>query len=286
LAYAYPEDAQLFLDKAEEAAQSRVLAGAHFPSDVAAGLALGRAVAQQMIARADQDGSSATWDGVMPTEPGHWTGENPVDPNAAHWLPWVLASPDEFRPRPPPAYDSAELAAELQETVSFTRTWQTNQKALYWQTFDGIYATWYDFATLRLFEAGLDANPPRAARIYALLGIAHNDALIACWDAKYTYWAIRPHQLDPTFVPLFPVPNHPSYPSAHSCLSGAMAEVLAYEFPAAAEAIHARAVEAGESRIWGGLHFRSDITAGLAIGEALGQKVIEHAQQDGSMASQ
>lgn len=138
---------------------------------------------------------------------------------------------------------------------------------------------------MRIFEQGLDANPPQAARIDALLGVAHYDALIACWDAKYTYWAIRPHQLDSTFAPLFPVPNHPSYPSAHSCLSGAMAEVLSYAFPATAEAIHARAVEAGESRIWGGLHFRSDITSGLAIGEAVGKKVVEHAQQDGAVAS-
>jgi membrane-associated phospholipid phosphatase len=278
LGYIYPDDAQLFLDKAAAAAQSRVLAGAHFPSDVAAGLALGTAVAEQVIARAQQDGSDAAWDGVIPTGPGHWTGDNPVEPTLGQWQTWVLASGDEVRPDPPPAYDSPELAAELQEVKSYTRTWQSNQKVLYWHTFEGVFESWYNFASLRMFEQGLEDNPVRAARTYALMSVAHYDAAVACWDAKYTYWAIRPYQLDPEVAVFFPTP-HPSYPSGHSCVTSAIGEVLANQFPAYAEIIHARVKEAGESRIWGGIHFRSDIIAGQAIGLAVAQKVIEHDHQ-------
>jgi membrane-associated phospholipid phosphatase len=283
LAYLYPDMAQEFLDKAQAAADSRVMAGAHYPSDVEAGLELGRSVAEQVIARAELDNEIAEWDGVIPTGSGYWTGEKPVEPTAGQWKTWVLASGDELRPEPPLAYDSPELAAELQEVTTFTRTWQTNQTAAYWQMPNGAFQSWYDFAALRMFEQGLDANAPEAARIYALMSAAHYDAIVACWDAKYAYWYFRPSQMDATVTSLFPTPNYPSYPSGHACASTAMSEVLAHEFPAYADAIRARATEALESRIWAGIHFRHELAAGKAMGMAVAQKVLEH---DQSMAGE
>jgi membrane-associated phospholipid phosphatase len=284
LSYLYPDDAQTFQAQAQEAADSRVLAGVQYPSDVEAGLTLGREVAERVIERAEADGSAVQWDGVMPTAVGHWTGEKPVEPLGGTWQPWVLASGDELRPPPPPAYDSAEKLAELQEIQTFTRTWQTNQKALYNQTFEGIFTGWYDTGSLRIFEYHLDANPPQAARVYALMSVAHYDAQIACWDAKYAYWAPRPFHLDPELVTLFPSPNHPSYPAAHGCASGAITAMLAYLFPQEAEAISARADEAAMTRLWAGIHFRSDIEAGLALGRAVAARVIEWAEQDIALA--
>ena len=158
--------------------------------------------------------------------------------------------------------DSPELAAELQEVVTYTRTWQTNQKAAYWQMPEGAFESWYNFAALRMFEQGLDANPVRAARTYALMSVAHYDAIVACWDGKYAYWYFRPFQMDATLTTVFPTPNYPSYPSGHACASTAMSEVLADEFPAYAEAIRARAHEALESRIWAGIHLRFEMWAG------------------------
>jgi membrane-associated phospholipid phosphatase len=286
LGYLYPDDAQHFQAKAEEAAYSRLLAGVQYPSDVEAGLELGRQVALRVIERAKADGADAVWDGVMPAEPGHWTGENPVEPLGGTWQPWVLVSGDQLRPAAPPAYDSAEKGVELQEIQTFTRTWQTNQKALYNQTFEGIFSGWYDNGHLRIFEYHLDANPPQAARIYALMSVAHYDAQIACWDAKYVYWAPRPFHLDPALVTLFPSPNHPSYPAAHGCASGAITAMLAYLFPAEAETINARADEAAMTRLWAGIHFRSDIETGLALGRAVADLVIEWAEQDGAQAMQ
>jgi membrane-associated phospholipid phosphatase len=231
LGYLYPDDAAGFAAKAEEAAQSRVLAGVNYPSDVQAGLELGGDVAQLVIDRAKADGSDAAWDGTLPAEAGHWTGEKPIEPLAGTWKTWVLTSADELRPPAPYAYDSPEKAAELQEMAAFTRTWQTDQKALYYQTFDGQLASWYDNAGRHIFERRLDTNPPEAARIYALVSVTQNDAILACWDAKYAYWAIRPFQVDPQFVTLFPTPNHPSYPAAHGCGSGSLAAIVAYLFP-------------------------------------------------------
>ena len=80
-----------------------------------------------------------------------------------------------------------------------------------------------------------------AARFEALGIAAVTNALIASWDAKYTYmfWrpitAIRagdtdgnPETLaDPTWTPLIATPPHPSYSSGHSTFGGAAATALA-----------------------------------------------------------
>jgi membrane-associated phospholipid phosphatase len=120
-----------------------------------------------------------------------------------------------------------------------------------------------------------------APRAYALQNIATIDAGIAGWDSKYIYWAIRPYQLDPDVKPLFMV-NHPSYPAAHGFNTTAEATILGYLFPRDAVALDALAAEAAESRVWAGIHYRSDIVAGRALGRVVAEKVIARARQDGS----
>ena len=83
-------------------------------------------------------------------------------------------------------------------------------------------------------------------------------------------------------TPLFTTPNHPSYPAAHGCFSGAVSAVLAYLFPRDAVDLNAPGNEAGESRLWAGIHFRSDIDAGLALGRAVAKLVVERAEKDAS----
>lgn len=282
LASLYPDDAQSFVDQANAAAQSRLIAGLHFPSDVQAGLDLGRTVADRVIERAKGDGSDAKWAGSVPIEPGHWNGANPMEPLAGTWKTWVLASGDQFRPGPPPAYDSPQEMADLAELKGINRTFDLTAKAFFWQTFGGIYTSWYDTASRLIFERGMATNAPRAARLYALMAVAHADAVVACWDAKYTYWAIRPPQLDPSFAPLFPPPPHPSYPAAHATVSSAIGGMIAYAFPGAADAVNAKVQEAAMSRMWAGIHFRSDIDAGFTIGKAVAQAVIDRADGDGA----
>jgi hypothetical protein len=85
---------------------------------------------------------------------------------------------------------------------------------------------------------------------------------------------IRPSQLDPEVKPLFPPPNHPSYPAAHGCLSTAACTVLASLFPADAEGFLAQAKQAAEARVWAGIHYRSDIEAGQALGRRVAEMVL------------
>jgi membrane-associated phospholipid phosphatase len=281
LAYVFPDRAQSFRDQARAAADSRVLAGVNFPSDVEAGLVLGRAVAEKVIEQAMADGSDAPWTGTVPQGPGMWVGDAPSVPLMGSWKTWVLESGSQFRLDPPPAIDSPEMLAELAAVKNFTRTVPSTMGAYYWQS-DESYFYFFEWASRHIFEQKLDNNPPRAARVYALMSIAGYDAMVACYDTKYAYWLIRPSQLDPEITPLFPVPPFPSYPSAHACNSGASAAVLAYLFPADGEAIIARAENAADSRMWAGIHYPMDRDGGLAIANAVADLVIERAKVDGA----
>jgi membrane-associated phospholipid phosphatase len=275
LAYLIPADADRIRKRAMEAAQSRVIAGVEYPSDAEAGLDLGRQVAARAIELAKQDGSDRKC-GTVPSGPGKWQGTNPINPAAATWKPWVLKTPDELRPPSPPNYDSAQLLAELAELKSFARTPRTNSIAVYWETFGGVrsFQLWNEHATRKILEYGLSQDPAAATYALAAMNIAMHDACIACWDAKFTYWQIRPSQLDPELKTLFPPPNHPSYPAAHGCISTAAAVVLARLFPGDADTLLAIGKEAADARIYAGIHYRSDIDAGQALGRAVAEKVL------------
>jgi membrane-associated phospholipid phosphatase len=279
LAYVFPADAAVFAAWAEEAAQSRLEAGVAYPSDVAAGLELGRQVGERAVALGRADNSDAVWTGSVPAEPGKWTGTNPIEPLGGSWKPWALASGDQFRPGPPPALDSEQMAREVAAVRDYPRTNLTNLTASFWEYYGGRagFEYWNEQASRKIFEYRLDNNPPRAAQVYALADIAWLDASIACWDAKYTYWAPRPQMVDPTIAPVFVTPNHPSYPSAHSCLSGATGVVLGRLFPRDAAYFDTLTQQVGEARIMGGIHFQTDCDVGLALGRQVAEVVLARA---------
>jgi membrane-associated phospholipid phosphatase len=279
LAYLFPDRADALRGKAEQAIHSRQLAGLEFPSDAAAGREIGTEIAVLAIERAKVDGSDRKWTGTVPEGPGKWKGTNPISPATATWKTWVLSAPDALRPPPPPAWDSAQLKTELEELKAFERTPKSNSVAMYWEAFGGMraYALWNEHARRMVLEHGLAADPPAAARALAAVNIATYDAAVACWDAKYAYWQIRPPQLDPEFKSLFPPPNHPSYPAAHGCLSTAPATILARLFPRDAETFLALGKQAAEARMWAGIHYRSDIEAGQALGRAVAEEVLARA---------
>ncbi|GAA0591351.1 hypothetical protein GCM10009416_32250 [Craurococcus roseus] len=280
----FPQRATAFAKMAEEAGRMRLLAGVAFPSDVEAGAELGRRVAAAVLERGRRDRSDQPWSGSVPVGPGLWNGTNPATPQAATWVPWMLASQDEFRPPPPAAHDSLERAAEMAALRAFQRTPLTNARALFWEAAVGglrQYEYWNNHLGRLLLEHGQAANPPRAARAYALLNVALSDAGIACWDAKYAYWAIRPFQLDREFRTVFATPNHPSYPAAHACYSMTSALVQSHLFPRDAEALRALGRESGESRVWAGIHYPSDVAAGQEIARRVAARAIERARADG-----
>src|SRR5215217_4669883 len=114
---------------------------------------------------------------------------------------------------------------------------------------------WNEQTSRKVLEYRLAERPPEAARAFALASFAVHDAVVACWDAKYAYWAMRPFQVDPELKPLFPAPNHPSYPAAHACISTAAGYTLAALFPRDAESLRSLAKQAGDARMWGGHPF-------------------------------
>ena len=282
LGYVFPADAAAFSALAEEAARTRLEAGVAYPSDVEAGLALGQRVGERVVAWGRADGSDTAWAGTVPTDAGLWKGTNPVEPATGAWKPWALASGAQFRPGPPPAPDSDQFARELAEVKQYARTNLTNLTASYWEYYGGraAFEYWNDLASKKIFEYRLDTNPPRAARVYALVNIASYDALIAGWDAKYAYWYPRPQMVDPAITTTFVTPNHPSYPSSHSFWAGAASRMLGRLFPRDAAHFHGIADEVAESRIMAGIHYRSDIDVGLTLGRQVAEAVWSRARFD------
>jgi PAP2 superfamily len=287
LAYIFPTDAETFAAWATEAARSRLEAGVAYPSDVSAGLDLGRQIGERAVAQGRADGSDAVWSGGVPTEPGKWKGSNPVEPLGGTWATWTLSDPSQFRPGPPRALDSEQMERDLAEVKNFPRTNLTNLIASFWEYYGGrgVFEFWNDQASRAIFDHHLQDNPPRAARIYAATNIGLHDSMVACWDAKYTYWAPRPAMVDSSISTVFATPNHPSYPSAHSCLSGAAASVLGEFFPADAEHFTQLAIQAGDARVMGGIHFKTDCEVGLALGRQVAGAVLNRVNAGVALAS-
>jgi membrane-associated phospholipid phosphatase len=297
LGYAFPEyPAARWQLMARRIADLEVTAGASFPSDVRAGLALGRRVGDAVIARARKDGYTRRWRGRRPRGPAHWEPPpgslaRPTQPLAGRWRTWVLGSGRRFRPPPPPPFGSARFLAEAREVLEIGRHLTPRQKriATYWSAGQGTGLPpgfWNEVALEYARHAGF--STPRVTRVFALLNVALADAGVAAWDAKYAYWSPRPVNairdlgLDRRWKSFLPTPTFPSYVSGHSTYSAAAAEVLAHLFPDAADYVRYKAGEAGLSRIYGGIHFRADNTAGLRLGRQIGRLVVRRAERDGA----
>ena len=125
-------------------------------------------------------------------------------------------------------------------------------------------------------------NPLRTARTYAYLNMAIMDGGISCWDAKYYYHYPRPIQTIEGYTTIAGTPNFPSYTSGHSVFSAAAAEVLTYVFPDEGQIFRNWALEAAESRVYGGIHWRFDAEVGTEQGINVAQYTIEVAENDGA----
>ena len=288
LSYLFPFEDTLALHRLEhDAGESRILAGVAYRSDVDVGYALGRSVAARVIARASADLSDTPWGSVFPTDSFTWRPTPPrrvgipFDPMAGIWRTWVISSGSVYRPEPPPLPGNTRFAADLAELqhLSTSRTTEQADTARYWAT-EAPSSRWEVFMDDEIARHGL--GPMHAARALALSSVAMNDAMIACWDAKFHYWLERPITADTTLHTAFSTPPFPSYPSGHSTQSAAAAEVFAYLFPDRGAYYHAKADEASRSRVLAGIHYRFDTEAGEALGVKVGQAVVAWAAGDGS----
>jgi membrane-associated phospholipid phosphatase/uncharacterized membrane protein len=246
--------------------------------EVGAGEAIGRAIAATVIAQSKTDNYLVASPGLPPVGPGYWLNAPGMSPVRSLYgvRPFFLTSSDQLRPAPPPAFGSTEFLQALHEIREISDTRTAEQIAT---------AQFYAWATAPFTAGNLNlmadqlivekhSTEREAARILAYANAAAFDAQIACFDAKYHYWYIRPSQADSAnlvtgnrgITLTLALPNHPSYPSGHSCITSAIANVLIDAFPSERERLESLITTIGLSRMYAGLHYRFDVEAGQAIG--------------------
>ncbi|HZT37961.1 MAG TPA: phosphatase PAP2 family protein [Bryobacteraceae bacterium] len=203
-----------------------------------------------------------------------------VEPNAGNWKTWIIPSGKALRVAPPP--DAASTKSELEwlrkETLTAGATAQAAFQIKYWDAGAPAYR-WMD-----LIESRIAANETITAhphRVLAYLAMAMYDATIAAWESKYAYNRPRPSQLDPSIKTAVAVPDSPSYPSEHAATAAAAAGVLGYFLPNEADSLQRLAEEDARSRIYAGVQYPSDYTAGFELGRQVAAKVIERIANDG-----
>jgi hypothetical protein len=251
------------------------------------GLAIGAERAARVLAQRASDGRWADVTPAVPgTSPGAFRGTNPINQTLPRVRPFVLDSVAQFRGAPPPALDSAAMAADVNETRTRggegtpasaredeDARFHTMPPPLYWTRNLNRFAR---------SQATLADN----ARLMALLWVTQADATSACFETKYHYYRWRPQSVialtDPAWKPRVPTPNHPEYPAAHGCTTGALAENLAqffgtrnvtFAFDSTVTntthewaTVDAAVEEVREARIVGGMHFRASNLAGEKLG--------------------
>jgi len=280
------------------------------------GLAWGQTVANQIWTWKSQDGFSNT---VAPylggTNPGQWRPTPPamapgLDPQLATTTPWVMRSPAQFRLAGPPALTSDQFTADFNETKNMGaatnsgRTADQTLSANFWQA--GNPPDYWDQAVVSLAEQN-SYSISDEARLLALVNLGMADAMIGCWDSKYTYSSWRPITAiqfastdgnaatvaNPTWTPLIVTPPFPEYPSAHSCASGAAAHILSETFgeatsfaivtlamPGVTRQYHnfsEALADVANARVFGGIHFRTATTDGTSLGISVGDYVMQNA---------
>jgi membrane-associated phospholipid phosphatase len=253
------------------------------------GLGVGMEMARNMIARLSRDHFTDPWTGTVPVGPGKWIANGPPSgPVFGTVTPYFLTSGSQFRPAPPAAFGSAAFLADLAEirTLSDTRTPEQLAITRFWDSPAGTPTPpgyWNEVAGG--FIAQYRLNERAATHVLSLTHASIMDAFIGCWEAKYYYWLIRPSQTDPAITLPIGLPNHPSYPSGHSCQSGAAATVLTHFFPAHGSDLASRVTEAGLSRMYAGIHYRFDITAGQTLGRSVAEFAIGVDRSRGMLAA-
>ena len=297
----FPASLEEITRMAAQQREAAILSGRATASDIAAGLALGKAVAALVIARASQDGMrnavgnpalfKALADAAIAKGEVAWASqETPARPpmlaNFGQVRPWTMTTAQvvALEPGPPPSTSSQKMRDEVAEVKRVTSSLTREQLAIALNWNDGAGTAtppghWNAIAADYVREARM--SEVRAARVYALLNMAMHDVAVGCWDAKMRYFNPRPSQLDPSIKTMIGLPNFPAFPSGHSTFSAAAATTLGHFFPQSAASFRAMADEAGISRLYGGIHYRSDIVEGKAHGERIVAWVVNFAKADG-----
>jgi len=269
----------------DEARKALLDSGNILPSDLEKAEAFGSAIAVELIAERKDDGSAdAKKFDSLPSGEGIWHFDpfraRPEQPGWGRVAPWLMSTGDQFRAQPPPAFGSLAFQAAVEEVRLQQESISQGQLAIAQKWADKRFTPtpaghWNLIAVDLILQ--YDLSDRDAARALSALNMAQMDAGIACWESKYHYMVVRPWQADPRISALVGYPNHPSYPSGHSCFSSASAETLSYFFPAERENLWQMASEASISRFYGGIHYLFDMEAGTEIGRQIGALAEEFA---------
>jgi hypothetical protein len=236
LSVVYP-DQQANLDAALKASIPANTEGA------AAGLELGKEAAAGILALRAKDGADAAESYRPHTQPGVYVPTVvPAFSIVGATTPWVMENGSQFRPEAPPALTSKTWTDDLNEIrelgglKSTKRTAEQTEIGRFW--FMTGPRSWNPM--VRQLAAAKKLDTTDCARLFALVAMAGNDALVAVFDAKYQYNLWRPVTAirnadqtgnsatprDASWMPLGDTPMHPEYPCAHCISSTAVGTVI------------------------------------------------------------
>lgn len=303
---------QATLDTQLEQMLAAVPAGPHKDQ----GARLGELVADAILDSRSDDGSAVQpAPFVFGSGPGVFQSTPPNLPAAqfTEWsrvTPFALVEASQFRPGPPPGLTSDTYTKDFNEVKSLgiaNGTTATPDQALTGHFWNGaIQNYWNEIAQTAALANNLSL--PDSARLFALLNLTFADDVIAFYDAKYTYdfWrpvtAIReadtdnnPNTIaDANWLPqVGKTTPDPSYPGAHAVISASGALLLKsffgrnqFSFNVTSEVLpgvsrsftsfSAAQSEATLSRIFAGVHFRSDLSTGSQLGQEVAGFVFDN----------
>jgi hypothetical protein len=277
------------------------------------GIRYGKRATERLIELREDDGRFAPIVFTMPPAAGVWRPTPPaMAPFFGPWLgqvePFVLDSPSQFRPGPPPAISSDLYVEEFEEVreygvnVGSLRTAKQTETARFFTdvTIGPLHAGLRDLVTRR----GLDISD--SARLFAAVDVSMADAAIAVWDGKFHYgwWrpitAIREADTDgnpdttgvPDWTPLIATPPYPDWPSGLCGVVGAASTALSQlnadgrvdltltsvaagvtrHYDIAAEMQH----DAVDARVFSGIHFRTADEVAIAMGAQVANWALDH----------
>ena len=218
--------------------------------DVAGGVSVGEAAANDLIAFRSGDGLKAptpAYGQIGPIIPGKWQLQLPTQTAQTPWLatmrPFLLDGAAQFRAKPPPSITSDQYAKDLNETETYgavnssARSKDQTDIAYFW---NGNGVNQFNL-TMQNVVAQHDMDIDDAAHLFAMGMIVTTDAGIGCYDSKFFYEAWRPitairnadidgnpdTTADPNWSPLLTTPAHPEYPSQHGCFTAGFTRALA-----------------------------------------------------------
>lgn len=254
-------------------------------------------------------------------EPGRWVPTPPAYSQAMepHWMkirPLVLDSCSQFRCPAPPKFEVVKNDAEFYRAMMEVKrigdslTDEQRHIADFWDdnpyrlnvSGHAMFATkkfspaghWMNIVGIASQKANADFGTTVCA--YTETAIALFDGFIGCWDEKYRTNVVRPetviNKVDPMWRPYIQTPPFPSYPSGHSVISNAAAEVMTsiygdnlsftdtslLEFGVRSrqiESFRKAAMEASMSRVYGGIHYRFDVEKGNELGQMIGRQIVQ-----------